>query len=546
MAGLTMALAWVSVVLMARFYHPGYDPTRVYEGTDTRAFGLLIGAALAIVLPTRAPLAVPVSRRLTDLGGVAGLLAIGVLVWRTSQYSAVMFRGGLVVLSLATALVIAAVVRPGSRVGLVLGWRPLRWLGVRSYGIYLWHYPVVVLTAAVAGGGPASPGRAVAVVAGTVAAAAVSWRFVEEPIRRGRRRAAPARHARPSAWPGWRRLASPVAVGGLCLIAATGLVAGVTSFTSRLASGTTPVVPAGPAAPGNAAAHGSGAAPGNAAARGDGAAFGNGAAPGNGAAVGANTAAVARQATGTGTILGQSAVATGPLVSDGGGDQIGAAQLADITGAGTVAGSVAFVSALPTPPPRTSCRAVVHIGDSTSEGLTSPNYLPDPKQRITAQYARVGVRRSIMDIVGGTSVVETLPGTLNAFDMASQQVHGGYHGCWVIALGTNDTADVYVGSNVDRVQRVQKMMRLIGGQPVLWVAVKSLVSGGPYSELDMRLWNQALAEVAPRYPNMRIYNWPAVVRRAWFISDGVHYTSAGYAARGRLIADALADAFPAS
>jgi hypothetical protein len=320
-------------------------------------------------------------------------------------------------------------------------------------------------------------------------------------------------------------------------------------------------------------------------------------APGTAVAVGANTAAVARQAViarqaaETGTILGQSAVAAGPVVGPGGvgragrassfdaadlyqvtRDQAaaatqvhkvaagtalagtalagtalaGAAQLADITGAGTLAGSAAFVPALPMPPPRTSCRAVVHIGDSTSEGLTSPSYLPNPSQRITAQYAKVGVSRSIMDIVGGTSVVETLPGTLNAFDMASQQVHGGYHGCWVIALGTNDTADVYVGSTVGRVQRVEKMMKLIGGQPVLWVAVKSLVSGGPYSELDMRLWNQALAQVAPRYPNMRIYNWPAVVQRSWFISDGIHFTSAGYAARGRLIADALAAAFPAS
>jgi hypothetical protein len=204
------------------------------------------------------------------------------------------------------------------------------------------------------------------------------------------------------------------------------------------------------------------------------------------------------------------------------------------------------VPALPVPPPQTSCRAVVHIGDSTSDGLVSAAYLPDPRLRIAAQYARVGVRRSIMDVVGGTSVVETLPGTLNAFDMASRALHAGFRGCWVIALGTNDTADVYVGSNVGRVQRVAEMMKLIGGQPVLWVAVKSLVSAGPYSEQDMRLWNQALAQVALRYPNMRVFNWPAVVRRGWFIGDGIHYTSAGYAARGRLIADALAAAFPAS
>jgi hypothetical protein len=219
---------------------------------------------------------------------------------------------------------------------------------------------------------------------------------------------------------------------------------------------------------------------------------------------------------------------------------------AKLTAIGPAAGPAAYVPALPTPPPRTSCRAVVHIGDSTSEGLTSPNYLPDPRQRITAQYARVGVTRSIMRIVGATSVVESLPGTQNAFQMASAEVQGGYRGCWVLALGTNDTADVYVGSNVGRVQRVEQMMKLIGGRPVLWVAVKSLLSSGPYAEADMRLWNQALAQVARHYPNMRVYDWPAVAQRKWFISDGIHYTSAGYAARGRLIANALAAAFPAS
>jgi hypothetical protein len=151
-----------------------------------------------------------------------------------------------------------------------------------------------------------------------------------------------------------------------------------------------------------------------------------------------------------------------------------------------------------------------------------------------------------MKIVGATSVAESLPGTPNAYQMASQVKQGGYRGCWVLALGTNDTADVYVGSNIDRLGRIEKMMNLIGNQPVLWVEVTSLLSAGPYAEQNMQLWNQALHQALPHYPNMRVYNWPAAARQSWFISDGIHYTSNGYAHRATDIADALAQAFPAS
>jgi peptidoglycan/LPS O-acetylase OafA/YrhL len=187
MAGVTLVLAAASAVEMAVLYHPGADPTRVYEGTDTRAFGLLFGAALAMVWPTRRTPVPKAATWLLDLTGVAGLAVIGVLIWRTDEYSAFMFRGGLVLLSLSTVLVVAAVAVPGGLLGRALGWSPLRWTGVRSYGIYLWHYPLIVLTApALVAGGFSTP-RAVAAAAASVAVAALSWRFVEEPIRRGLR-----------------------------------------------------------------------------------------------------------------------------------------------------------------------------------------------------------------------------------------------------------------------------------------------------------------------------------------------------------------------
>ncbi len=194
---------------------------------------------------------------------------------------------------------------------------------------------------------------------------------------------------------------------------------------------------------------------------------------------------------------------------------------------------------------RSSCSEVAHLGDSTSESLISSTYLPDPSQRLDAQYARVGVSRSLMEIVGANSIVETLPGDQDGYQIAQGLVAQGYRGCWVIALGTNDTADVYVGSNVSLEARIKRMMSVIGNQPVLWVNVKTLLSSGPYSETDMQQWDNALLSACPSYPNMHIFNWAAMAQPQWFISDGIHYTSAGSAARSAAIADALATAFPA-
>jgi hypothetical protein len=78
---------------------------------------------------------------------------------------------------------------------------------------------------------------------------------------------------------------------------------------------------------------------------------------------------------------------------------------------------------------------------------------------------------------------------------------------------------------------------------VLWVNVKSLEGGGPYANEYMELWNEALVDACEKYPNMRVYDWASDVRDDWFIEDGIHFTTPGYAARSRLIAQALGDAF---
>lgn len=195
-------------------------------------------------------------------------------------------------------------------------------------------------------------------------------------------------------------------------------------------------------------------------------------------------------------------------------------------------------------PPLTSCQSVVHIGDSTSVSLISPAYL-SPPQQLPAQYTRVGVAHVVLEISGARSIVETYEGRPNAYTVARQLVGQGYHGCWVLALGTNDAANVAVGSPVSMAQRIDKMMSVIGDQPVMWVAVKSLVTSGPYAESNMAQWDQTLLQACPHYPTMRVFDWPALAQPGWYISDGIHYNSTGSAILAAQDADALARAFPA-
>jgi hypothetical protein len=192
----------------------------------------------------------------------------------------------------------------------------------------------------------------------------------------------------------------------------------------------------------------------------------------------------------------------------------------------------------------TSCRSVAHIGDSTSVDLISSADLPDPAQRLPARYAGVGVRHLLIDASGGRSIVEALPGQVNGYNVARAWWNEGYRGCWVFALGTNDAANVSVGSAVGMMARVQEMMSAAHGEPVMWVNTVTQLSSGPWSEANEQAWDDTLVRALARYPNLRIFNWAAVARPAWFLPDGIHYNPAGCAARAQAIADALARAFP--
>lgn len=182
-----LVLAGISALTMALIYEPGSDPSRVYFGTDTRAFGLLIGAALAIVWPSfkRPSTASPMVRLGLDTVGTAALFLVIYMMLNTDRYDATLYQGGMVILSLASAVVVAILAHPASLLGKIMGTKPLRWIGVRSYGIYLWHYPVLILTSP--NGNPI--GNSVLhtslQIAASILLASLSWKYIEDPIRHG-------------------------------------------------------------------------------------------------------------------------------------------------------------------------------------------------------------------------------------------------------------------------------------------------------------------------------------------------------------------------
>ncbi|MEY8348948.1 acyltransferase family protein [Bacillus cereus] len=179
--------AMMSALAMAILYEPGADPSRIYYGTDTRAFSLLIGAALALIWPSSrlANKIIPKARLVLDVVGGIALIIILVMFWKTNQYEPFLYRGGMVLLSIATALLVANLAHPASRIAQFLRFRPLRWMGVRSYGLYLWHYPIITLTTPKINAGEFSLTRALCQFLLIIIAAQISWKFIEDPIRRG-------------------------------------------------------------------------------------------------------------------------------------------------------------------------------------------------------------------------------------------------------------------------------------------------------------------------------------------------------------------------
>ena len=228
-----LGLSAVSALAMMVLYNPAADPSRVYYGTDTRVFSLLLGAWMAFI-PDRDLAPVRLAHRLgldrlvraakrgkldknaksghdektdsaaeaapaqpsalvhfwsspasIDVLGVVGLVGLAAMVALTNGYTAFQYRGGTLLCSTLTLMVIAACVQPQGMVARALAAEPLVWVGKRSYSIYLWHYPLLLLMNPVANINDTPWWQYILQVLLVVAVAECSYRFIETPFRKG-------------------------------------------------------------------------------------------------------------------------------------------------------------------------------------------------------------------------------------------------------------------------------------------------------------------------------------------------------------------------
>ncbi|MEO8267521.1 MAG: acyltransferase family protein [Ilumatobacteraceae bacterium] len=220
-AAMIVGLLVVSLVLCIRLT-PHHQPASFFL-LPTRAWELLAGAALAVAGSNVCR--IPAVAR--AIGGWLGLGTIVVAVWRFSDLTS--FPGAMAIIPVAaTVLVLAAGAdRLRTGPGVLLDRRPMAWIGARSYGIYLWHWPVLVLAAARFG--PLDATQRIGALAMVFGIAALSYRLIENPARR-------------SAWLGARPRRS-LALGGALGFTAASLAVTMLVLSPSLVGGSAAAAP---------------------------------------------------------------------------------------------------------------------------------------------------------------------------------------------------------------------------------------------------------------------------------------------------------------
>ena len=467
----TLVLAALSFGWMAFLFNTGADATRVYEGTDTRAGGILLGAALAIALTKQRGYRIP-PRALTIPASILGLVGIGLLFWLLPDYSPHLYNWGLIALSIATVAVIAAALDQRSLLSRFFALAPLRWIGERSYGIYLWHLPAIVFIP------DWSVAHPILVTVISILLAAISWALVEDPIRRNGV-VEPVKN-----W--WAKRKS---IG----MPRLGLTVPATLMAAVIAMG----IPA------------------------------------------AWNDTLGQEETPGSQQMG--------LKVGGGGPKKDTAAAAPAPHASS---SAAPSSAAPDPNQKgkTRCTTIIHVGDSTSIGMFSDDYVSDPSLNAQVTYKNVGAQEVVADVTGARSTVEALEGDPTILDSVNQLLQQGYGegDCWVIGAGVNDAANRAVGGSGEEDWRVDQIMQVLGKARVMWPTAKTNLDSGAYANANMAPFNEALLKARDRYPNLVVYDWAADARTEWFLEgDDVHYNTGGNEKRAEYFSKAIAKAFPA-
>ena len=490
----TLSAGWMAYIAVRQNLPYGADTSRVYYGTDTHASALLLGVAAAAFLAAsygpiwqrRPRLA---ARMAFDVAGVGGLIAVSLAMLRANEFSPGLYRGGFFLFAAAAAVGVTAVSRPGGLLESVLGSSAGRWVGTRSYGLYLWHWPVFVYTRPQLDVPLMGTGNVVLRLALTVALAEASYRFVERPIR--------ALGFRP--WlQQWAHLRRP----GLRT---------VTNRSWRRAVGTWTMVA--------------------------------------GFLIG--SAAVPLLGYGMYQLKAQSAQGR-PLVSTSAGSHPHATSHHKVTGATTPEATVSPVAiATPITEPEATPDAAV-VSDPVTETVTetvtatvtatvTPTVTatatppPPPPPALPDGHTITAIGDSVM--LGAVSTLnQALPGaTVNAvegrqasgaFTLLNGLIDQGHLGPnLVLHIGTNGTIDP------------RALDSLLAKVPDRHVIVLNLHVPRPWQDLN----NAILTAAVRNHPNVRLLDWNAAASAhpEWLYNDGIHLRPAGAAAYRDLILSAL-------